>query len=65
MTGLPSSNGYNVVLMVIDRLTKEKHYILCTIDENSIIAEATTYLLLNNVWKFHGLPLLLTLDRGL
>ena len=48
--------------MVIDRLTKERHYILFTIDKNGIIAEATAYLLLNNIWKLYGLPLFLTLD---
>ena len=64
VTGLPSSNGYNAVLMVIDRLTKERHYIPCTTDENGTTAEATAYLLLNNVWKLHGLPLSLTSDRG-
>ena len=45
-------------------MTKERHYIPCTIDENSIIAEATTYLLLNIVWKLHGLPLSLISDQG-
>ena len=64
VTGLPPSNGYNAVLMVIDRLTKEKHYIPCTTDKNDTTAEATAYLLLNNVWKLHGLPLSLTLDQG-
>ena len=64
VTGLPSSNGYNAVLMVVDRLTKERHYIPCTTDENGTTAEATAYLLLNNVWKLHGLPLSLTSDRG-
>ena len=58
MTELPSTNGYNTVLIVIDRLTKNRNYIPCTIDK------ATTYLLLNNVWKFHGLPLSLNLDQG-
>ncbi len=48
-TGLPPSNGYNTVLMVIDQLTKEKYYILCTTDENGITAEDTAYLLLSNV----------------
>ena len=42
--------------MVIDWLIKEKHYILCTIDGNSITAEATAYLLLNNFKKLYGLP---------
>ena len=64
VTGLLYSNGYNAVLMVIDRLTKERHYILCTTDENGTTAEATAYLLLNNVWKLHGLPLSLTSDWG-
>ena len=64
VTRLPHSNGYNAVLMVIDRLTKERHYILCTTDKNGTTAEATAYLLLNNVWKLHGLPLSLTSDQG-
>ena len=33
VTGLLYSNSYNAVLTVIDRLTKERHYILCTIDK--------------------------------
>ena len=65
VTGQPSSNGYNAVLMVIDQLTKERHYIPCTTDENGTTAEGTAYLLFNNVWKLHGLFLLLTLDWGL
>ena len=45
-----------MVLMLIDRLTKEKHYILCIINKNGSIAEITTYLLSNNVWKLYSLP---------
>lgn len=33
-----------MVFMVIDWLTKERHYILCTIDKNDIIAKAMVYL---------------------
>ena len=62
VTGLLYSNGYNAVLMVIDRLTKKRYYISCTTDKNGTTAEATAYLLLNNVWKLHGLPLSLTSD---
>ncbi len=40
---LPPSNGYNVVLIVIDQLTKEKYYIPCTTDKNSTTAEAIAY----------------------
>ena len=45
-------------------MIKERHYIPYTIDKNGTTAEATTYLLLNNIWKLHGLPLSLTSDRG-
>ena len=62
VTGLLHSNGYNAVLMVIDRLTKKSHYIPCTIDKNNTTAETTAYLLPNNIWKLHGLPLSLILD---
>ena len=50
--------------MVVDRLTKERHYIPCTTDENGTTTEATTQVLLQNVWKLHGLPSSLTPDRG-
>lgn len=60
--GLSPSNGYNIVLMVIDQLTKKGHYNLCTIDKSNTTAKATTYLLLNNVLKFYDFPLSLTLD---
>lgn len=49
MTKLLPSSDKNTVLMVIDRLTKKRHYILCITDKNSVIAETTSYLLLNNV----------------
>ncbi len=62
--GLPLSNSYNAVLIVIDRLTKERHYIPYTIDENGTTVKATAYLLLNNLWKLHDLFLSLTSDQG-
>ena len=64
VTGLPISNSYNAILMVVDRLTKERHYIPCTTDENGTTTEATAQLLLQNVWKLHGLPSSLISDRG-
>lgn len=50
--------------MVINQLTKKRHYISCITDENGTIAEDIAYLLLNNVWKLHGISLSLTFDRG-
>ena len=50
--------------MVVDCLTKKKHYIPCTMDENGTTTEAIAHLLLQNVWKLHGLLSSLTSDRG-
>lgn len=47
--GLLLMNGYNVVLMMINRLTRMRYYILYSIDENGTIAEATIYLSFNNI----------------
>ena len=46
VTGLPISNDYNAILMVVDCLTKERYYIPFTTDENDTTMEATAQLLL-------------------
>ena len=40
--GLSVSNSYNAILMVVDHLTKKRHYILYKIDKNGITTKATT-----------------------
>ena len=45
-------------------MTKEKYYILCKTDKNSITTKTISYLLFNSIWKIHGLLLSLTLDQG-
>ena len=50
--------------MVVDCLTKKRHYIPCTTDESGTITEATAQLLLQNVWKFHSFLSSLTSDKG-
>ncbi len=62
--GLPISNSYNAILIVLDCLTKERHYILYNIDENGITTEVTAQLLLQNIWKLHGLSLSLTSNKN-
>ena len=64
VVGLPKSQGYNAVLMVVDRLLKKRHYILCTKNNNETNAEATANLFLRHVWCYHGLLISLTSDRG-
>ena len=46
VVGLPKSQGYDAILMVVDRLLKEKHYIPCTKDNNETSAKATAGLFL-------------------
>ena len=64
VVGLSKSQGYDAILMVVDRLSKEKHYIPCTKDNNGTNAEATAGLFLRHVWCYHGFPISLTFDRG-
>ena len=63
VVGLPKSQGYDAILVVVDRLSKEKHYIPCT-EDNGTDAEATAAMFLRHVWCYHGLPVSLTSDRG-
>jgi hypothetical protein len=63
VTELFDSRKYNAVLMIIDRLSKMHHYILCTIDENEITIEKTIKLLIQHVWKLHELLITMISDR--
>jgi hypothetical protein len=50
VTGLPKTkDGFNAILMVVDRLTKMHHYVPCTAEEDGTSAEKTAKLLINNV----------------
>jgi hypothetical protein len=52
---LSDSKEYNAIFMIVDRLSKMHHYILCTTDENEIFVEETAKLLIQHVWKLHEL----------
>jgi hypothetical protein len=58
---LPKSNGYDTILVVVDRLTKMAHFIPTTIN---VDAKQTARLLIDNVWKTHGTPRDVISDRG-
>jgi hypothetical protein len=65
VTGLPKTkDGFNAILMVVDRLTKMHHYVPCIAEEEGTTAEETARLLINHVWKLHGLPSTIISDRG-
>ncbi len=65
ITNLPINNSYNTILIIVNRLTNERYYIPCSMDENGTTTETTSQLLLQNVWKLHGFLSSLTLDKGL
>jgi hypothetical protein len=62
VTGFPTSRaGNDAILVVVDRFSKERHYIPC---KKTCSAEDTAKLMINHVWKLHGLPSSIVSDRG-
>jgi len=61
ITKLPLVQGYNSILVVVDRLTKMVHFIPTT---EKTSAEGLARLFRDNVWKLHGLLESIILDRG-
>ena len=55
------AQGYNLVLAVVDRLTKMVHFI-STMEK--ILAEGLARLFRDNIWKLHELPKSIISDRG-
>ena len=61
ITKLPLAQGYDSILVVVDRLTKMVHFIPTT---EKTLAEGLARLFRDNVWKLHGLPESIILDKG-
>jgi hypothetical protein len=58
--GLPLSDGSNVILVVVDRLTKYAHFLpLC----HPYTARSVAKVYVDNVVKLHGVPLSIISDR--
>jgi hypothetical protein len=53
ITGLPNSNGFNSIWVVVDHLTKLQHLAPCS---TTIGAEGLAELFLSNIFRLHGLP---------
>ena len=60
ITGLPKSEGKEVIMVVVDRLTKYSHFIPLSHPYKAMDV-ATAFL--NQVYKLHGLPMTLITDR--
>ncbi len=65
VSGLPESkSGNNSVLVVVDRLSKMRYLVLCSTKNQGTAAPAIAQLYIDHVWKLHGLPRTIVLDRG-
>jgi len=61
ITKLPLAQGYDLILVVVNRLTKIVHFIF-TMEKTS--AEGLTQLFRDNMWKLHRLPESIISDWG-
>lgn len=60
ITGLPPSNGYTVILVVVDRLSKYGHFAPLKADFSSLKVAET---FMHSVVKLHGFPKSIVSDR--
>jgi len=61
ITKLPVSKGHDSILVVCDRFSKMSHFVVTT---EKMMVEGLARLFRDNVWKLHGLPESVILDRG-
>ncbi len=60
---LLSSENKNIILIVICRLSKKRHYISCFIDDEEITAEKTAELMLHWIYQIHDLLNFIVLNQ--
>ena len=61
ITKLPLVQGYDVILVVCDRMMEMVHFMPTT---EKTLAEGVARLFWDNIWKLHGLPESIITDRG-
>ena len=60
ITGLPRSKGHNVIMVVVDHLTKYAYFIALS---HPITASTVAKAFLENIQKLHGTPKVIVSDR--
>ena len=58
---LPLSNGFDAVMVVVDRFTKMSYFIPCN---TTITSVQTARLFVDRIFALHGIPLEIVSDRG-
>ena len=61
ITKLPMSKGHDLILVVCDRFSQMSHFVATT---EKTMVEGLVKLFRDNIWKLHGLPESVILDRG-
>ena len=64
IVGLSLSKGHNVIWVVIDRLIKERHYVLYTINDDNTFIESTVEMLIKKIFRIHELSASIMFDRN-
>ena len=64
ITGLPEINGYNAMLVYVDKFGKLCCLIPCRVGENALSATEIAQLFLDNVVRLYGLPCYVLHDRS-
>ena len=61
VVGLPKSKGFDAIWVVVDRLSKQRHFVpfMTTID-----AQGQSTLFIDNIFRLHGLPDSIVRHRG-
>lgn len=58
--GLPKSEGFNAILVVVDRFTKVSHFLPL---KHPFTTASVAKIFLNTVVRLHGIPLFIVSDR--